>query len=105
MRKRRRLLPSPPVLRGRGVGGEGVHSRVNHGVTPDLVSSTPHPQPLSPEYRGEGSSAVVLGRSSQVSRYSIVVRGAIQGNTGRLGTKRRECVTRARFSYSDLIDP
>src|SRR5215831_13797455 len=34
--------PSPP-LRGRGVGGEGVKKKA------------PHPQPLSPGYRGEGS--------------------------------------------------
>ena len=33
-----------PCTRGRGVGGEGFGS-----------VSTPHPQPLSPEYRGEGS--------------------------------------------------
>jgi hypothetical protein len=40
-------LPSPPEYRGRGVGGEG-----------DLRSEfpTPSPQPLSPEYEGEGLS-------------------------------------------------
>src|SRR5262245_18721811 len=38
------LLPSPRVLRGRGAGGEGA----GFGPRP------PHPQPLAPEYGGEG---------------------------------------------------
>src|SRR6516162_731254 len=44
------LLPSPPVLRGRGVGGEGE-------------GQPPHPRPLAPEYGGEGSKTDRLRRS------------------------------------------
>ena len=40
-------LPSPQVLRGRRAGDEGADPRTD---------SAPHPQPLSPEYRGEGST-------------------------------------------------
>ncbi len=40
------LLPSPRYS-GRGVGGEGRSGRTASG-------SSPHPRPLSPEYRGEG---------------------------------------------------
>src|SRR5271167_831008 len=47
-------VPSPPVLGGRGVGVRGdsiprENVRFLHSTCP------PHPQPLSPEYRGEGS--------------------------------------------------
>ncbi len=44
-----RLIPTPPRpgTPGRGVGGEGAEI---------LLARTPHPQPLSPEYRGEGGS-------------------------------------------------
>ena len=38
--------PSPAVLGGRGVGVRGREA---------TEKCTPHPQPLSPEYRGEGS--------------------------------------------------
>jgi outer membrane protein assembly factor BamB len=38
-------LPSPPVLRGRGVGGEGEVA---------ACLSPPHPYPSPPEYRGRG---------------------------------------------------
>jgi len=41
-------LPSPP-LRGRGVGGEGDERS---------PAKTPHPRPLSPEYRDEGRTIV-----------------------------------------------
>src|SRR5207248_9966042 len=43
------LLPSPPVLRGRGVGGEGAWT---------VTVLAPHPRPLSPEYRGEGGGSI-----------------------------------------------
>jgi oxygen-independent coproporphyrinogen-3 oxidase len=43
-------LPSP--LRGRGAGGDGAET---------CCSRTPHPQPLSPEYRGEGSRIAAIG--------------------------------------------
>jgi hypothetical protein len=39
------IAPLSPVLGGEGVGGEGAESR---------RASPPHPNPLSPEYRGEG---------------------------------------------------
>ena len=41
--------PPLPRTRGRGVGGEGVESR---------LGATPSPQPLSPEYGGEGLSGL-----------------------------------------------
>src|SRR5262245_17416915 len=41
--------PSPPVLRGRGVGGEGAEHSATTNVTP-----APSPRPSSPEYRGRG---------------------------------------------------
>src|SRR5262245_38289395 len=44
------FLPSPPVLRGRGVGGERVFTAPWAGPAPH----TPSPQPLAPAYRGEG---------------------------------------------------
>ncbi len=43
------LLPSPPVLRGRGVGGEGAAPN----PTPGPWRFPPHPQPLSPGVPGE----------------------------------------------------
>ena len=41
------MLPSPPVLRGRGVGGEGVESATEEPLTPN-------PSPLSTGARGTG---------------------------------------------------
>ena len=43
------LLPSPPVLRGRGVGGEGAAPRPTLGAW----RFPPHPRPLSPGVPGE----------------------------------------------------
>ncbi len=43
------LLPSPPVLRGRGVGGEGAAPSPTLGAW----RFPPHPQPLSPGVPGE----------------------------------------------------
>src|SRR5258708_7438012 len=47
LRRRGERIRLPSPLRGRGVGGEGEEHD---------TFRTPHPRPLSPEYRGEGSS-------------------------------------------------
>src|SRR5262245_42697740 len=47
--------PLSPVLGGEGPGVRGPSRPTHH---------PPHPQPLSPEYRGEGSQSVLLSRRS-----------------------------------------
>jgi hypothetical protein len=50
-------LPSPPVLRGRGAGGEGVQSASQnlHPAAMDAVPLNPSPSPPSTGERGERS--------------------------------------------------
>ena len=54
-------LPSPPVLRGRGAGGEGdsIPRGDRNALAADAAIARdtipPHPDPLPPEYRGRGS--------------------------------------------------
>ena len=54
----RAFLPSPPVLRGRGVGGEGENAKPQESGS----VQPPHPRPLSPGVpgeRGEGRQRTV----------------------------------------------
>src|ERR1035438_6717394 len=44
-----------PCTRGRGVGGDGGPYPTPRQKSPARDSEPPLPQPLSPEYRGEGS--------------------------------------------------
>jgi len=65
--------PLAPVLRGEGSGVRGLASRQD-GVTELASVSSPHPQPLSPEYRGEGSNAVAPVLRGEGSKAGIVER-------------------------------
>src|SRR5262245_12910325 len=47
-------FPSPPVLGGRGVRGEGAETARNK-ITPPAALCPPSPQPSPPEYGGRGS--------------------------------------------------
>ena len=49
------FLPSPPVLRGRGVGGEGAAPSPTLGAW----RFPPHWRPSPPEYRGRGEKGTV----------------------------------------------
>ncbi len=64
-------LPSPPVLRGRGVGGEGVESSVARSLTLG-------PSPLSTGARGEQlqENKSEPRASKKVPRYQLTIAGA-----------------------------
>ena len=78
----RQSSPSPPVLRGRGVGGEGAES------SPD---PTPHPRPLAPEYRGEGRETVpplpeYRGEGGRETAKLAAMAGTVRVSADKLGS-------------------
>jgi len=56
--------PSPRYAGERGLGGEGRKTFNNQEIEAVSRLSAPHPQPFSPEYRGEGSKNLFVARTT-----------------------------------------